>query len=41
MVDIDNNRLIELLIIYWGGLLLNQEHIYKKEKSEDNGCDFR
>ena len=37
MEDIDNNKLMELLIITEGGLLLSQEHI-KKGVNEDNGC---
>ena len=32
MADIDNNKLIGLLVISWGGLLLTQEHIYKKKR---------
>ena len=40
MVDIGNNKLIGLLIISWGGLLLSQEHMWKKGESEDNGCYF-
>ena len=38
MADIDNNKLIGLLIISWGSLLLSLEHICKKRESEDNGC---
>ena len=40
MVDIDNNKLIGLLMISWGGLLLSQEHIWKKGESKGNGCNF-
>ena len=39
MVDIDNNKLIGLLIISWGGLFLNQEHKQKrKEKAKTMGA---
>ena len=34
MVDIDNNKLIGLIIISWGGLLLSQG---RKQRQE---CDF-
>ena len=37
MADIDNNKLMGLLIIAGGGLLLSQEHI-KKGENEDNEC---
>ena len=36
MEDIDNNKLMRLLIIAEGSLLLCQEHI-KKGKNKDNG----
>ena len=32
MADIDNNRLMGLLIIAGGGLLLSQEHIQERRK---------
>ena len=32
MMDIDNNKLIELLIIAGGGLLQSQEHINERRK---------
>ena len=34
MVDIDNNRLIGLIIISWGDLLLSQG------RKQRQGCDF-
>ena len=34
MTDIDNNKLIELLIIAGGGLLQSQEHIMKGENKD-------
>ena len=40
MEDIDNNKLIGLLIITGGDLLLNQEHIKEKRKRRQGVCPW-
>ena len=40
MEDIDNNKLMGLLIIAGGGLLLSQEHIKERRKTKTMGASL-